>query len=61
MTAKVILLQRRKNAVAPPIPPGLPEITALNFAAQFLAESPIRNEPKAKFIIVTAKLCKFCD
>ena len=33
MTAKVILLQRRKNAVAPPIPPGLPEITALNFAA----------------------------
>ena len=26
-----------------------------------LAESPIRNEPKAKFIIVPAKLRKFCD
>ena len=30
-------------------------------AELYLAESPIRNEPKAKFIIVPAKLRKFCD
>ena len=30
-------------------------------AAKFyLAESPIRNEPKAKLIIVPVRLCKFC-
>ena len=63
MTAKVILLQRRKNAVAPPIPPGLRGRAPGDYCLKFCRHSfclPLYSIIFCSSIVTAIKKPKHC-
>ena len=63
MTAKVILLQRRKNAVAPPIPPGLRGRDPGDYCLKFCRHSfclPLYSIIFCSSIVTVIKKPKHC-